>query len=62
MTQKLYHRAKLVTEAGQVSALCFTTPRPIDLTRARWTIRDEAVTCPRCRIILHQQKPKGAPR
>lgn len=50
-TAPLYHRAHLVTEMGEVSALCFKWPKPIDLTRARWTIRPEAVTCPRCRAL-----------
>lgn len=45
---KKYHRASLVNERGGVSALCFKRPRSINLSHALWTIRDEAVTCPKC--------------
>jgi len=42
---KLYHKAGKMRSDGAVSALCFARPRAIDLTRALWTIRPEAVTC-----------------
>lgn len=42
------HRAKSVNEHGAVSALCFEKPHAIDLKKATWTIRDDAVTCPAC--------------
>lgn len=45
---KLIHRASLINGHGRVSALCFNEPRAIDLVRATWTNRDEAVTCKRC--------------
>jgi hypothetical protein len=45
------HRADKVAENGGVSALCFKRPRAIDLSRASWTIRPEAVTCPRCKKL-----------
>lgn len=45
---KPYHRAALINGHGKVSALCFKEPRAIDLGRASWTIRDDAVTCKRC--------------
>jgi hypothetical protein len=49
---KLYHRAKLVDPDGRVSPLCAgDKPRAIDLRRASWTLRPEAVTCPRCRRL-----------
>lgn len=51
---KRYHKASKVNQRGGVSALCFAQPRSIDLSRASWTIRDEAVTCPRCRKLLQQ--------
>lgn len=45
---KVYHRASKIAPNGDVSALCFARPRAIDLSKALWTIRDEAVTCPKC--------------
>lgn len=45
---KLYHRASLINGHGHVSALCFKEPRAIVLSRASWTMRDEAVTCKKC--------------
>jgi hypothetical protein len=42
------HLATLIDERGKVSALCFRSPRAINLKRATWTIRDDAVTCPKC--------------
>jgi len=50
--QKIYHRASKVNAKGQVSALCFKSPRAIDLKKALWTIRDEAVTCQKCRAAI----------
>ena len=50
--KKRYHKAHLIGAAGQVSALCFKHPRAIDLQRASWTIRDDAVTCPKCLRLL----------
>lgn len=49
---KTYHRGDKINQHGGVSALCFAKPRAIDLRRALWTNRDEAVTCPKCRLIL----------
>lgn len=48
---KIYHRAYLMSAQG-VSALCFRRPRSIDLRRATWTNRDEAVTCKKCLAII----------
>ncbi len=45
---KVYHRADKIAPNGDVSALCYQRPRPIDLRKASWTIRDEGVTCPKC--------------
>ncbi len=50
--KKLYHKAHLYGAAGGVSALCFKIPRAIDLSRALWTNRNEAVTCPKCLRLL----------
>ncbi len=51
---KTYHMADKANQVGGVSALCFKTPRAIDLSRALWTNRPEAVTCPKCRAMLKQ--------
>jgi hypothetical protein len=50
---KIYHKAALFGTAG-VSALCFRRPRAIDLTRALWTINDDAVTCPKCLRLMRE--------
>lgn len=49
---KPVHMAHLMSQTGGVSPLCAPTPRRINLTRATWTIRAEAVTCKRCRARL----------
>lgn len=49
---KVYHRGSLVNDKGQVSALCFKAPRPINLAVAMWTNNDAAVTCPKCLRLL----------
>lgn len=46
--KKKYHMAGFTNELGQVSALCFKRPRPINLKIALWTLRREAVTCAAC--------------
>lgn len=53
------HKAKLVRSDGRVSALCFRRPRPIDLSRASWTLRWSAVTCPACLAKLERSLTKG---
>lgn len=53
MTPKRVHMAKLVRNDGAVVALCvFPELRVINLRRATWTTRPEAVTCPRCLHLL----------
>ena len=49
---KVYHRAEKLRGDGAVSALCFSSPRAIDLRKASWTNRDEAVTCPKCKAAM----------
>lgn len=49
---KKYHKANKFASGGRVSALCFNRPRAINLSRALWTIRDEAVTCEKCLRLL----------
>lgn len=56
MKPRIYHRAKHIGPNGEVSALCFKKPRAIDMTsRETWTIRDEAVTCRKCKNALKRQ-------
>ena len=55
MSTRKYHRADKVSDKG-VSALCFAVPRAISLTRASWTIRDEAVTCKKCLEAMKGRK------
>ena len=45
---RIRHMADKIREDGAVSAVCFLTPRAIDMRRATWTNRAEAVTCPKC--------------
>jgi len=45
---KIVHRARLMNPSGGVSPACAKRPYTINLKRATWTNRDEAVTCPRC--------------
>lgn len=56
--QKIYHMAKLIGPNGEVSPLCADRPRKINLRRALWTLRAEAVTCAKCRKRLSEQ-PKS---
>jgi len=51
----IYHRAHKIAGGGKVSALCHKTPHAIDLRHSSWTLRDQDVTCPRCRKIIHTQ-------
>jgi hypothetical protein len=45
---KIIHRGDKIRLDGAVSARCFASARAIDLKRATWTLRDDAVTCPKC--------------
>lgn len=49
---KTIHMAALISPTGEVSPLCAKRPKAIDLTKASWTNRSEAVTCRRCRSML----------
>lgn len=52
---KVYHKAAKIAANGNVSALCSDPPRKINLKRALWTLRWEAVTCKKCLAL----KPKA---
>jgi len=55
---RIYHRGDKINQRGGVSALCFATPRAIDMKRATWTSSDDAVTCPKCKaLILARHEP-----
>lgn len=56
---RIYHRAKHISEDGSVSALCYKRPRKINLTRFSWTMRNDAVTCPKCRKIIDNTPTKA---
>ena len=56
--RKPYHMAHLMSSDGKasVSPLCAKTPRRLNLRRELWTLREEAVTCPRCRALLPERE------
>lgn len=58
--QKKYHMADAVNSNGGVSAVCFTRRRAINLRRALWTLRWEAVTCKKC-LALRPKLEKPCP-
>ena len=49
---RMRHRGDKINDKGRVSALCFPTPRAIDMKRATWVMSDDAVTCPKCRALI----------
>jgi len=59
VTDKITHKAKHMTEAGDVSPLCRAKrPRPIDLTVETWTLLDAQVTCSKClKALASARKP-----
>lgn len=61
LRKKLYHYAGKVREDGAISALCYTTPHPINLKRSSWTLSEDYVTCPRCRKTLREAALRRQP-
>ncbi len=59
---RIYHLANKMRADGAVSAICFKTPRAIDLTRATWTTDRKAVTCPKCMGIVRRLMADRAPK
>lgn len=58
---KTVHFGTKVNQYGGVKALCFGVDRAIDLSRATWTNRREAVTCRKCnRIIASAEAAKAS--
>jgi hypothetical protein len=54
---RIVHKAAKVSDRG-VSALCSEKPRAINMKTSTWALRDEAVTCKRCLVILRDVQPK----
>lgn len=57
---KIYHFARFLTRKdtgeNRVSALCYSSPKAIDLSRGQsWTTRPEGVTCSRCTRALAER-------
>lgn len=59
---RICHLARSIRADGAVSAMCFTQPRAIDMSRATWTTNRKAVTCHKCsEIIKHLMAGKSPP-
>lgn len=58
---RVRHKADKVDMDGRVSALCFRRLQPIDMRKAAWTLRWEAVTCPKCIALETRPTAAGAP-
>lgn len=55
---KVYHYAAKFDKAGSgaVSALCYTRPHAIDLTKGQsWVLTPDRVTCSRCKRLLRDR-------
>ncbi len=47
-TRRIVHLGKLFNAEGQVSPLCASTPRALNLKHESWTVQPQYVTCFRC--------------
>lgn len=54
MSNRIRHKGALFSDKG-VSALCFKTPRAIDMRKASWCLSDDAVTCEKCLVLLKKR-------
>ena len=54
--RKVIHKAKHVAPNGDVSPICATEPKALDLQLEGWTLTDRFVNCRRC---LHVMKHEG---
>lgn len=54
-TPRTKHMAHKNRPDGGVSALCFSSPRAIDMRRATWTTTPDFVTCKKCRARIGKQ-------
>ncbi len=50
---KTVHFVDKIHPAGSVSACCYKRPKPINSELAKWTVREGAVTCRKCLVILN---------
>ena len=50
---RIRHRAAKINARGRVSALCFKTPKGINMKQASWTLSDEGTTCSKCRKLMN---------
>lgn len=49
MRKRTVHKCDAVHQVtGDVSALCYKTPRAINMRYATWSLRWEPVTCTKC--------------
>jgi hypothetical protein len=54
--RRTYHMAALTDGKGNVLPLCANPPRKLNLKRHQlWTLRPEAVTCPKCLALLKER-------
>ena len=56
---KTIHMAKMINQNGDVASLC-SPARKINLKRATWTNRKEAVNCNRCLVLLRMLAEREA--
>lgn len=52
---RMRHRGDQIDARGRVSALCFQTPRAINMKRATWVMTDDGVTCPKCLALISRR-------
>jgi hypothetical protein len=45
---KVIHKAKLLSNNGDVSPMCAEIPRKLNLKRESWALVDKFVTCKKC--------------
>ena len=57
---RMRHRGNKINAQGRVSALCFPTPRAINMKRESWALTDDGVTCPKCLALIRDRAAKMA--
>ena len=56
---RIRHMADKVNARGDVSALCFPTPRAINMKRETWVTDQKAVTCEKCLMLIRRRNTPG---